>query len=112
MKRKLDDEVRKRLLYLFGRKQVKASMSKIPFDLSFDDIYWPEFCPVLGLELNYHRKGVMVDESPSFDRVDPSLGYTKDNTRIISNRANRIKNDGSAEEHRKIAAYIEGHNYL
>ena len=112
MKRKLDDEMVRRLGFIFNAKMKKAQMTGIPFKLRFEDMYWPEYCPVLGIELNYYRKGRMIDSSPSFDRMDPNQGYTPENTRIISNRANRIKNDGSAEEHRKIAAYIDGSIYL
>ena len=32
------------------------------------------------------------------DRIEPSKGYTKDNVKIISTRANRIKSDANAEE--------------
>ena len=102
----------KRLNTIFLKKMDNARANGIAFSLKFSDIYWPEYCPVLGLELNYHRKGRKVDNSPSFDRIDPALSYTPENTRIISERANRIKNDGTAEEHRKIAAYIDGSIYL
>ena len=112
MKRKLDDEMVKRLKYIFVRKMDNARHNGVAFSLKFEDMYWPEYCPVLGLELNYNRKGRKEENSPSFDRIDPSLSYTPENTRIISERANRIKNDGTAEEHRKIAAYMEGGLYL
>ena len=112
MKRQLDDEIVRRLRFVFLTKQATAAKKGIEFSLKFDDMYWPEYCPVLGLELNYYRKGKRVDNSPSFDRVDNTLGYTPEKTRIISDRANRIKNDGTAEEHRKIAAYIDGSIYI
>ena len=97
---------------MFLAKMSGAANRGIPFSLKFDDMYWPEFCPVLGIELNYYRKGKMTENSPSFDRVDNTLGYTPENTRIISMRANRLKSDGTEEEHRKIAAYINGSIYI
>lgn len=112
MKRQLNDDMKKRVSMLFLNKMTSAAKRGVPFSLKLEDIYWPEYCPVLGLELNYSRKGQAVEDSPSFDRVDPNQGYTPENTRIISTRANRIKNDGTAEEHRKIAAYIDGSIYL
>jgi hypothetical protein len=63
-------------------------------------------CPVFGLELDWFAEA-RKENSPSFDRVDPKLGYIKGNVQIISARANRIKNDGTAEEHRLIAAYMD-----
>ena len=92
---------------LFLNKMTSAAKRGITFSLKLEDIYWPEYCSVLGLELNYSRKGKAVEDSPSFDRVDPSQGYTPENTRIISTRANRIKNDGSASEHRRIADWLD-----
>jgi hypothetical protein len=35
------------------------------------------------------------------------MGYIKGNVAVISNRANRIKNDGNADEHERIANYIK-----
>ena len=36
--------------------------------------------------------------SPTLDRIDPSLGYTPDNVWLISARMNRIKNDATPRE--------------
>ncbi len=66
----------------------------------------PTHCPVLGIELNYLTQST-DGSGPSLDRVDSLKGYTKDNTVIMSRRANTIKNDGSADEHRKIAAFMD-----
>lgn len=69
----------------------------------------PVTCPILGLTLNYNRigSGEQRDEdSPSLDRWDSDLPYQEGNLHIISWRANRIKNDGTAEEHKKIYEYL------
>lgn len=94
---------------IIATKKMNAALSDIPFYLTIDNVIWPEFCPALGIKLDYFRKGKgkQTNYSPSFDRLDPSQGYTPENTRIISNRANRLKNDGSSEELRKIADYID-----
>ena len=86
-----------------------SSNKGIEFSLTPSNIDWPQYCPVLGLRLDYFRsgRGSQTENSPSLDRVDPTKGYTPENTRVISSRANRIKNNGSAEEHRKIAAYMD-----
>jgi hypothetical protein len=69
------------------------------------------FCPVLGLPLNYTvLTGRPEDNSPSIDRFDNDLGYVHGNVRVISNRANRLKSDGTKEEHLKIAEYMKGDN--
>ena len=46
---------------------------------------------------------------PSLDRIVPKKGYVEGNIAWISNRANVIKNDGTAEEHLKVAEYILHH---
>lgn len=94
----------------FTRKRQNCKNSGIAFDLLFEDIYWPTHCPVLGLELDYWgENNGRLENSPSFDKIDSNKGYTKGNVQIISWRANRIKNDGTASEHRRIAEYIDSH---
>lgn len=99
------DTVYQRMRIKFSALKNKARERNIPFDLSFGDLEIPSHCPVLGIELNYfnaHR----AEDSPSFDKIIPSLGYVKGNVVITSWRANRIKNDGNAEEHKQIAQWL------
>jgi hypothetical protein len=61
-------------------------------------------CPILGYELSW---GFPKDTSPSLDRIDSKKGYTYDNCQIISNKANRIKSDGTLEELEAIVNYLK-----
>lgn len=88
----------------FRRK--KASNYKHEWNIEFNDLTFPTHCPILGIELNYSAS-YRSDDSPSFDRIDSSKGYVKGNVVIMSWRANRIKNDGTAEEHQRIADFIK-----
>lgn len=83
----------------------RALARGIPFDLTIADIRdnTPTHCPVLGIELSFDED---TDTSPSVDRLVPELGYIRTNIRIISNRANRIKSDGTAEEHRLVSEWM------
>lgn len=90
----------------FGMLKHKAKSKNIPFTILESDLSYPEYCPVLGIKLNYSAKNIS-DNSPSIDKIIPELGYIKGNVKIISNRANRIKNDGSYEEHLAVAEYIK-----
>ena len=71
----------------------------------------PDRCPVLGIPIVVGCDRQDLDNAPSVDRVDNSLGYIPSNCRIISYRANRIKSFASREELRAILAYI-GHHSL
>lgn len=97
-------------LYAEKRKKFrgkKANCTRIGWEWSieFGDVDWPTHCPILGIELEYFADGIR-ENSVSFDRIDSSKGYVKGNVQIISWRANRIKNNGTAEEHMKIAEYL------
>lgn len=74
------------------------------FDLTIEDIRGniPTMCPILDIPLSYDHD---FDTSPSLDRLDSTKGYTKENVKIISNRANRLKNNGNAIEHLQIALW-------
>lgn len=87
--------------------QIKGKCLKkdIPFELSWDDLDYPKYCPILGIELDYFAT-VVSDESPSIDRLVPELGYVANNVGIISQKANRLKSSASLEEILAIAEYI------
>ena len=44
--------------------------------------------------------------SYSLDRVDNKKGYVRGNVVVMSYKANRLKNDGTAEDHEIIAAWM------
>lgn len=104
-----DQEWRKSAIYAAMRekfKNKKAHCYKYEFSISFGDLVFPTHCPILGIELDYFSQDGRQENSPSFDRIDPLKGYIKGNVAVISWRANRIKNDGTAEEHEKIAKFM------
>lgn len=106
-KRYSDLDFRKKRI--FDQVKNRAKRQGIEFDIRFEDLVWPEYCPVLGIELNYlNHTDNKNQSSPSFDRVNPNKGYVKDNVRIISLRVNRIKFNASLEEIELVLKYIKG----
>ena len=93
----------KRMLYA---AQARASRDKIPFNLTLNDIKIPTHCPVYGTKLQYGL-GSWLDNSPSLDKVVPSLGYIKGNVRVISHLANRHKNDMGVEQLEALLKYVK-----
>ena len=73
-----------------------------------NDIKIPLNCPILQIPLINSLGGKSIDNSPSLDRIDSSKGYIKGNVRIISMRANRLKQDSTIDELKKIILYMEG----
>jgi hypothetical protein len=73
----------------------------------------PDYCPIFGVKLRYpspedvYTPNTQYPESASIDRIVPEAGYVPENIAIISRRANSIKNEGTAEEHRLIADWMD-----
>lgn len=95
---------------LLSRAKRRAADVGVEFDLTSSDIEIPERCPILGIPIGVQQGGGKgpKDNSASLDRLVPSLGYVKGNVAVISQRANRIKNDATAAELRAIADWMEG----
>ncbi len=78
---------------------------------ALEEVATPEYCPCLGIKLNYNGTGEMgytrTDNSPSLDRIDSSKGYECGNIQVISWRANRIKNDSTLEELELIVKHLQ-----
>jgi len=85
--------------------KMRAKKLGVPFDLDWREIEMPEVCPALGIPL-FGGNGGFQDNSPSLDRLKPTLGYVKGNVRVISWRANVIKRDATLEELEAIVAYM------
>jgi hypothetical protein len=89
----------------------RAKENGIQIDIEIEDIIVPEKCPVLGIVLSVDGP---KDTSPSLDRIIPEHGYTKGNVRVISWRANWIKNNATPDEIEKLyidSVYIKKHYY-
>jgi len=92
---------------ILKRVRQRAKNAGLEFTLTREDIIIPEICPVLGIPLTMYNEDGANPNSPSVDRIDNSKGYTKDNIRIISWRANTLKRDATAEEMEKVLKYMK-----
>lgn len=93
-------------------KKARAKADGVPFNITFEEIHWPDVCPALGFPLDYTRRrskgiGRCRYNSPSFDRRDPTVGYVRGNVVIISYRANQIKTNAMPAEMRAVADWLE-----
>lgn len=84
----------------------RARIHGIAFDEAISALQIPDRCPVLDIPIKL-GEGLNSPFSPSFDRLDPKKGYTLDNVRVISLRANVLKRDGTLEEFILIIEYLK-----
>lgn len=77
---------------LWCSARARANTKGREFNIEVSDVVIPKVCPVLGIPM----------KSPSIDRIDSAKGYVKGNIRVISNRANTLKNNATVEELRLI----------
>jgi hypothetical protein len=96
---------RPHISHLSNAKQ-RAKKLGLSFDLDKDWFYenLPLECPIFKVKFSDG------DFAPSIDRRDSSGGYIKSNCHIISQRANRIKNDATISELEKIIDYLKSFN--
>lgn len=90
---------KEKVLLQYAKK--RARKKDLPFSIVEEDITIPDVCPVLGIPL-FSGEGYAIDNSPNIDRIIPEKGYVAGNIRVISQRANRIKNDATVEELRAV----------
>lgn len=84
----------------------RAKQLGIEFNLTPEDIIFPDICPILNKHLQRNETKGPSRYSPSIDRIDNDKGYTVDNIQIISMKANTMKCDASVEELQRFADWV------
>lgn len=87
-------------ILLLMRARRRARQCGLAFDLTMSDVSIPRTCPVLGIPL--YSSNMSTDNSPSLDRIHSTHGYVRGNVIVVSQRANRIKNDATLIELKKV----------
>lgn len=88
-----------------GAIKSKCKKENIPFNLNEDDFpEMPDICPVLRIKLVIGGKRGY--NCPSIDRLN-DIGYVSGNCKIISARANLLKNDGTISELEAVLKYMK-----
>lgn len=98
-------------LKLYYAAKRRASAFGLDFSLTVNDIKIPEICPIRGTKITdgtgsgRQRSGQNAD-SPSLDRINNQRGYTPENVRVVSHKANLIKSNASCAEIIRITLYM------
>lgn len=90
-----------------GNIKARAKLKGYEFNLTHDYLHklikeTRGVCPVLGIPFNASGR----DRQMSIDRIDNSLGYVTGNIQVMSNRANKIKNDATERELLKVWLFV------
>ena len=66
-------------------------------------------CPVFKVKMQISKIGNRTKHpySPSIDRINPSKGYVRGNLILISDLANRIKSDATADQIGKVYKFYK-----
>lgn len=86
---------------LYNRAKTRATKLGREFTITVDDIVIPDVCPVFNVPMVRGTK-----YAPSLDRMDSTKGYVPGNVKVISLRANVIKNDATAYELQQVTDYV------
>jgi hypothetical protein len=95
----------------------RAARDNVPFSLTLQDLIdiATDECPIFHTPFVWGAsglgKGKTRSNSPTLDRILPELGYVKGNVAFLSYRANRIKDNGTMQEHYNIADWIWNHTH-
>lgn len=87
----------------------RSAKYHIDFDINEGDLIVPDICPICDGPIKSTSVQGGWKHSPTVDRINPTLGYTKLNVAVICKLCNSTKGSGSAELHRRIAEYIDKH---
>ena len=100
-----------------GNARARAKRDKVPFDLVLEDLVAiaTDECPIFHTKFVWGAsglgKGKTRENTPQLDRIQPELGYVRGNIAFLSHRANRLKDEGTMQEHYDIADWIWSHTH-
>ena len=92
---------------MFWNSRCRARYNSLPFTIKQEDILIPEKCPITDLTLEVSTSGKGNHNSPSLVMVDPRLGYTPGNIKVVSWKAMCWKRNATPDELRRIYEYMK-----
>jgi hypothetical protein len=91
----------------------RATKGNYPFSIEQEDVkelvIGLDYCPALGTKINWEADK-LEDNSPTLDKIVPELGYVKGNIAVISNKANKIKTNATADDIGKVYSWLKKQN--
>lgn len=96
-KRSAKWQIENPISFMWSSAKSRAKSGNLPFNIEKSDIKIPEECPILKIKLK-RTDGSASANSPTLDKIIPSLGYIKGNIQVISYMANIMKSNATPEE--------------
>jgi hypothetical protein len=84
--------------HLLQKAKQSAKRLEVPFDISFEDIVIPEYCPYMKVRLTNERGRGEVPSNATLSRIDISKGFVKGNVEVTCVLANEIKAKATPEQ--------------
>ena len=97
------------LEYAIKQKLANTLTTVKAYSITLEDLKpFPLTCPVFDTPIDWFKEGQgPSNDSPSIDRMKPDLGYVPGNVRIVSQKANRLKQNATKEELEAIVEYMD-----
>ena len=109
---KISSQKQQHLKRYLNNARCRARRDNLPFDITHEYLQSiaTDECPVYGIVFEWGPsklgKGYTKENCPNLDRIVPEKGYVKGNVAFISQKANRIKDNGTMQDHYAIADWI------
>lgn len=96
---------------LIHNSKGRAKRAGIKYSITAADIKMTANCPCCSVEMHSRNSGPAkcgaIDQSPSLDRIIPSLGYIPGNVAVICFRCNTIKGNATVAEMKQVLSWME-----
>jgi len=89
--------------------RARAKRMGLPCTITVSDVRIPALCPAIGIPLTPGQQ-VKNPGSPTLDRLRPELGYVPGNVVVLSNLANTIKQNCTAQQVRAVGEWMKQHD--
>lgn len=95
----------------------RAKRDSVPFSITKEYLLSisTDHCPIFHTPFLWGPSkmgfGKQSPLGPQLDRVEPHLGYVEGNVVFLSRRANRLKDNGTMQDHYDIADWLWSHLY-
>jgi hypothetical protein len=101
----------------YDNARSRAKAFNLPFNLTVPHLVSiaHDECPIFKTPLTWGvskmGKGKRRRDTPQLDRIIPELGYVIGNVAFLSGKANKMKDNGTMQEHYAIADWIWEHTH-